>query len=111
MPAKIVFSKKYSVKLPGHVFRAGKFAAALKLLLKRKLVRSADIIEPPRPSRRDLLLAHTPRWTDKLLKNRLTPGDKALAELDAGPEVIEAHIMNVGGTVLAARLALETGLG
>lgn len=110
-PYKIVFSKKYSVKLRGHVFKADKFAAALAILLKKKLVRPEDVAEPPRPSRRDLLLAHTRGWTDRLLAHRLTAEDRARAELGAGPEVIEAHIMNVGGTMLAARLALEKGLG
>lgn len=111
MPFKIVFSGKYCVKPRGHVFRADKFGAALAILLKKRLVRREDIAEPQRPSRRDLLLAHTRGWTDRLLRHRLTVEDKAKAELDAGPAVIEAHIMNVGGTVLAAELALETGLG
>ncbi|MBU2575137.1 MAG: histone deacetylase [Elusimicrobia bacterium] len=111
MPFKMVFSKKYTVKLRAHVFRADKFAAALKLLLKSNIIKPEDIAEPPRPSRRDLELAHTRRWTDKLLKSRLTAEDEALAEIKASKEVVEAHIMNVGGTVLAARLALETGLG
>jgi len=111
MPTRIVFSKKYTVKDRGHVFRTDKFEAALKLLLKERVIRPADIAEPPRPSKADLLLAHSPAWVDKILSGKLTPADQAAVELEAAKDVIEAHVMNAGGTILAARLALKTGLG
>ena len=111
MPIPIVFSDKYTVRSPGHVFRAGKFEAALRLLLKERIIRRSEVLEPRRPSRADLLLAHTPAWVKKILGGGLTPEDSARAELELTPGVVEAHLMNVGGTILAARLALRTGLG
>jgi len=81
------------------------------LLLKKSLITKKEIIEPKPPSRADLLLAHTPVWVDKNLRFKFTPRDSARAELEITRGVARAHLMNVGGTIAAARLALETGLG
>jgi len=108
---KIVFSKDYTVKTPGHVFRADKFEAALKLLLKEGVVSKKDVLAPAVPSKADLLLAHTPAWVKKNLEFGFTPADSARAELNITRSVARAHLMNVGGTLLAARLALEGGVG
>lgn len=111
MRIPIVFSEKYAAEDRDHVFRAGKFASTLKILLKKRIIAPADIVEPDRPTKADLLLAHTPAWVKKILSGGLTPSDAARAELNGTAEVVEAHLMNAGGTILAARLALETGLG
>ena len=111
MPPPIVFSKKYAYGSRGHVFRAGKFEAALRILLRDGVVRRADIAEPVKPSRSDLLLAHAPAWVDKVLGGALTQADAERAELRLTARTLEAHLANVGGTILAARLALRTGLG
>jgi len=108
---KIVFSKEYAVKNYRHVFRTDKFAAALELLLKEKIITSSDILEPERPSREDLRLAHSAAWVKKIFDGGFTAADSARAELGITKEVVEAHLMSVGGTVMAARLALKTGLG
>jgi len=111
MRIPIVFSKKYTLRGGDHIFRTGKFEAALKLLLKERIITPADILEPCRPSKADLLRAHSPAWVKKILSGGLTPSDAARAELNVAAEVTEAHLMNAGGTILAARVALETGLG
>lgn len=108
---KIVFSKAYTAITPGHVFRADKFEAALKLLLKEGVITENDIAEPAKPSRADLLLAHTPAWVEKNLGFKFTAGDSARAELGITRSVARAHLMNVGGTIMAARLAMENGTG
>jgi acetoin utilization deacetylase AcuC-like enzyme len=107
----IVFSKKYTVKNCGHIFKTGKFEAALRILLKEKVITRSGIIEPRRPSKRELLLAHTPAWVKKILSGKLSPEEQARAELETSKEVIEAHLMNTGGTILAAEIAMRTGLG
>ena len=111
MTTKIVFSKKYSAKTAGHVFRADKFEAALKLLLAEGVVSRRDVAAPARPGRADLELAHTRGWADKNLRFRFIPADSARAGIKITPAVAEAQLMNVGGTIKAAELALETGLG
>ncbi|MCX5785061.1 MAG: histone deacetylase [Elusimicrobia bacterium] len=108
---KIVFSKKYTVNNHDHVFRADKFEGALKTLLREKIISRGDIVEAPEPSREDLRLAHSAPWVDKNLSFSFTAKDSARAELEITPEVVLAHLMNVGGTVKAAEIALSDGLG
>lgn len=107
----IVFSKEYTAETPGHVFRSDKFAAALKLLLAEGAVSRGDIMKPSPASRADLLLAHSPGWTDKLLKFRFTAADSEKLEMGISRTVVRAHLANAGGTLLAAREALMSGIG
>lgn len=108
---KIIFSKSYTARTPGHVFRADKFEAALKLLLKEGAVSKKDIVCPAPPSKADLLLAHSPGWVRKCLEFKFKPEDSVRAEIGITRAVSRAHLMNVGGTMLAARLALKDGIG
>lgn len=108
---KIVFSKAYTARTPGHVFRADKFEAALELLIKEGVVARRDVLRPAAPSRMDLLLAHSPAWVKKLLEFKFTPEDSAAAELEITRSVVKAHLANAGGTLLAAELALREGIG
>ncbi|OGR80839.1 MAG: hypothetical protein A2X32_09570 [Elusimicrobia bacterium GWC2_64_44] len=108
---KIVFHKAYTARTPGHVFRADKFEAALRLLLREGAVSRRDVVSPPLPSRAELLLAHSPAWVNKNLELKFTPADSAAAELKITRAVVKAHLANVGGTLLAAELALKDGIG
>jgi acetoin utilization deacetylase AcuC-like enzyme len=107
----IIFSPKYTVKTPGHVFRADKFEAALKLALREGYFKRGEIVAPPRPTRADLELAHTRDWARKCLACKFTPGDSARAELKITRAVAEAHLLNTGGTIKAVEFALEGGVG
>ena len=93
------------------MFRSDKFEETLKILIKEKAVSWRDVVEPARPSRKDLELAHTRRWVEKNRRFKFTYIDSAKAELEITPAVALAHLMNVGGTIKAAELALESGLG
>lgn len=108
---KIVFSKSYTARTPGHVFRADKFEAALNLLLKEGAVSKKNLLVPAAPSKSDLLLAHSPGWVRKCLEFKFKPADSATAEIRISRAVVRAHLMNVGGTIAAARLALKDGIG
>lgn len=108
---KIVFSEKYTAPLPGHVFRADKFGAALRLLLREGAVSRKDIIAPRPASLGDLLQAHSPGWARKLTGSPFTRADSEKAELNITRAVARAHLAHVGGTLLASRLALEEGIG
>ncbi len=108
---KIIFSKLYTARTPGHVFRADKFEAVLKLLLKEGAVAREDVLSPGLASKAELQLVHSPGWVRKNLEFRFTPADSAEAQLEITRTVARAHRANVGGTLLAAELALEDELG
>jgi acetoin utilization deacetylase AcuC-like enzyme len=106
MKPRVVFSSKYGVDYSDHSFASEKFSLAAKALSP-----DVELIEPAEPLRDDLLLAHDPVWTDKVLSSRLNAADIARLELPFSPEISLAHRLGVGGTVLAARHALEMGIG
>ncbi len=106
MKQRVVFSPKYPVDYGNHSFSSHKFALAAKALSP-----FADMIEPAEPSREDMLLAHDPTWVDKIISSSLTASDLERLDLPFSPQISLAHRLAVGGTVLAARHALETGAG
>jgi acetoin utilization deacetylase AcuC-like enzyme len=103
---RVVFSPRYDVDYGGHNFAAKKFA-----LTAQTLSPFVDLVEPMEPSRDALLLAHDAAWIDKVLTATLNAADLKLLELPFSPAISLAHRLSVGGTVLAARHALETGTG
>lgn len=106
MKPRVVWSPKYSVDYGDHSFAAKKFGLTAGLLAP-----FVCFVEPSEPSRDDLLLAHDAAWTDKVLQASLSPSDLERLELPFTPEISLAHRLSVGGTLLAARHALETGVG
>ncbi len=106
MKPRLVFSPKYLTDYGDHSFATHKFTLAAESLRA-----SCDLVEPSEPSRDDLLLAHDSVWVDKILSSRMTAADLELLELPFSPEISLAHRLSVGGTVLAARHALEAGAG
>lgn len=106
MKPRVVYSPKYDVSYDGHVFIARKFALAAAALAPK-----AELVEPAEPSREDLLRAHSPAWVDKMLSGTLTAEEQARLELPFSSAIALAHRLAAGGTTLAARHALETGVG
>jgi acetoin utilization deacetylase AcuC-like enzyme len=106
MKTRVVYSPHYSVDYGDHSFAARKFqltAAALRAYY--------ELVEPEEPSREDILLAHDAVWADKVISARLDEDDLKRLDLPFSPEISRAHRLSVGGTVLAARHALEAGAG
>jgi acetoin utilization deacetylase AcuC-like enzyme len=101
-----VFSPKYVVDIGDHVFPTRKFALAAGLLEG-----AGEFFEPEPASREELLLVHTPEWTDKALGCRMTLKDETLMEMPFSPAVSLAHRLQARGTVLAAEHALGCGVG
>ena len=101
---RLVYSPKYVVDLGGHVFPTRKFALAADLV-------DLPRVEPALPTRTELELAHAPLWLDKVEGCRATLEEETAMELRLTPEVSLAHRLQVGGTLLAARLALADGVG
>ena len=104
----IVFSPAYSFAWPGHVFPTGKYRGVAEALSERGL---ADTYYDPLPATRDeLLTSHLETYLDRLegIAGGELPGDPRF-ECPVTPQVLEAFTLSAGGTILAARLALEHG--
>jgi len=99
---KIFSSPRYEVLLPGHIWPTSKY----RLIAERLGV---PVLEPPPASWDDLALVHTSEYLDKLRHNTLTAEDIATLELPWRPEFADAFRLMVGGTIAAARAAIEDG--
>jgi len=106
MKPRVVYSPKYAVDYGEHDFAARKFDLTAKALFP-----FVEMFEPSEPSREDLLRAHDAAWVDKVLAASLSAADLKRLELPFSPAISLAHRLAVGGTVLAARHALESGVG
>ena len=106
MKPRVVYSPKYEVDYGDHSFSTRKFRLAADACRS-----FAEIVEPEEPSRQALLLVHTPDWVEKLMTGVLSPAEISRLELPFSPEIARAHRLAAGGTLLAARHALETGVG
>lgn len=107
---KIVFSPLYIIELK-HKFKTEKFQKTIDLLLKKKVLKIDSIISPEMPSEKDLLLAHSKNWVNKIANMSFSSFDSLQAEMPINKEVIFAHLLHCGGTMLAADMALKKRIG
>lgn len=106
MKPRVVYSPKYEVNYGEHAFSTDKFRLAADACRA-----FAEIVEPVEPSRQALLTVHSRDWVEKLMTGVLSPADISRLELPFSPEIACAHRLAAGGTLLASRHALETGVG
>jgi acetoin utilization deacetylase AcuC-like enzyme len=109
---RVYFSDTYEVALPdGHRFPMGKYRRLRELLLERGVLRASEL-EEARPVTRDVLaLAHRAEYLDACFAGTLD--DAALKRIGFpwSPAMLERSCASVGGTLAAARYALEHGFG
>jgi acetoin utilization deacetylase AcuC-like enzyme len=107
---RIAYSPRYHVDLGAHVFRVEKYARVVAELRARGIATEATLVEPQPAGWDELELVHTPSYLAKVRAGRLTTSDVAQLELPWSAEGVEAFRLMTGGTILAARMALEDGL-
>lgn len=108
--AAIVYSPWYRCDIGLHVFPVDKYDRVRDALVAAGAVDPAEIVEPLPAPRADLLLVHTPEYLDDFESMRWT-ARTASSELPANPSIVRAYLTAAGGTTLAARAALGSGVG
>ncbi|MGE5360194.1 MAG: histone deacetylase [Bacteroidales bacterium] len=103
---QIVYSDRYHLDIGTHVFPTIKYPRVRQRLLDRQVVSSDDFVAPEPASWEDLALVHTADYLDKLRAGRMSREEIAQLEIPWSPLIVEGFRLMVGGTVLAARLAL-----
>jgi acetoin utilization deacetylase AcuC-like enzyme len=112
MPSpKIVYSKDYYVDIGQHVFPTIKYNLIYKKLIDGSVLKPSDFIEPKPASDEDLLLVHTDEYVKKLKDGTLSLQEVMTLELPYSKELVRASYLCVGGTILASRMAIESGVG
>ncbi|HEV8376947.1 MAG TPA: histone deacetylase [Candidatus Polarisedimenticolia bacterium] len=107
---KVVYSDGYYLKLGEHVFPAVKYRRVKERLLEEKIVEPSDLREPEPATDDDLLLVHTPSYIQKLKMGTFSPVEVMRHEVPYSRELVDAFVLGAGGSILAARLALDDGI-
>jgi acetoin utilization deacetylase AcuC-like enzyme len=111
MPLPVVHHPAYVAPMPaGHRFPMGKFGRLMEVLLKDEVVAPAQVVRPQPARPRWVELAHTSDYVIGVTEQRLDAEAVRWIGLPQSPEVAARALAATGGTVLAARLALEHGL-
>ena len=105
----VLYSPRYLVDIGLHVFPTRKYQLVHARLLEEGVIAQRDVIEPQAAAWDDLALVHTREYLAKIRDGTLSPDDLAQLELPWSPEMVEGFRVMVGGTIEAARLALEHG--
>jgi acetoin utilization deacetylase AcuC-like enzyme len=111
LPFPLVYHDGYDPHFGDHVFPSQKYRLIRHRLLGGGLAGEGDFRKPAPATREQLLLVHTPEWVKKLEKGTLTYHDILKLEVPYSRQMVEAAFLAAGGTLLAARLALQWGVG
>ena len=106
---KHIYSDRYDLNLGAHVFPAVKYRLIKERLLAEKLAAPDDFIEPEPATDEDLVLVHDQDYVMKLKHGKLSYVDLMRLEIPYSPQLIQALWLSAGGSILAARLALDEG--
>jgi acetoin utilization deacetylase AcuC-like enzyme len=106
----VVFDPRYAFRWPGHVFPTEKYRLAAEELVRRGVVQEGKFLLPEPASLEDLLLVHRAEYLERLdaIADGRAPWDPRM-EVPVDRTVLDAFRLAAGGTILAARRALERG--
>ena len=108
---KCSYHPGYQMPLPdGHPFPITKFPLLKERLLAEGILAADDLLEPEPVDRQTLELVHTAAYLNKLEGVGLTPAEQRVLGLPWSPSLWMRSRLASGGTLLAARAALKTGL-
>jgi acetoin utilization deacetylase AcuC-like enzyme len=106
----VVFDERYSFRWPGHVFPTEKYRLTAEEIVRRGVLPPGGFLRPGPAPREDLLLVHDASYLDRLdaIAAGTEPWDPRF-EVPVERAVVDAFVLAAGGSVLAARKALERG--
>ena len=110
LPFKLIYSDGYYLPIGQHVFPAEKYRRIAERLLKTKLADAEDFLVPHPAKDEDILLVHKPDYVHKLKTGTLSAREEQQLEVPYSPELVQAFWLAAGGSMLAARQALEDGV-
>ena len=108
---KCSYHPGYQVALPiNHPFPIAKFPMLKDRLLAERVLQPEDLLEPEALERETLERVHTPEYLNKLQSNGLSAAEQRLLGMPWSESLWLRSRLASGGTLLAARQALECGL-
>jgi acetoin utilization deacetylase AcuC-like enzyme len=108
---KCSYHPGYHIPLPvGHPFPISKYLLLKDRLLAEGILHADDIVEPVPIDRETLALVHTATYLEKLESSGLSAAEQRKLGMPWSHALWQRSRLACGGTLLAARTALETGL-
>jgi len=111
LPFKLVYHDGYDLNLGSHVFPSRKYRLIRDRMLAEHFAEAADFVQPEPASDEDILRVHQRGWVSRLKHGTLDYLELLKLEIPYSQEMVEAFWLAAGGTTLAARLALDQGIG
>jgi acetoin utilization deacetylase AcuC-like enzyme len=111
LPYRLVYHEGYDLNLGDHVFPSRKFRYIHDRLLHEGFATAEDFVRPEPATDADILAVHESGWVRRLQTGTLSYQEIMRLEVPYSRELVEAFWLAAGGSVLAARLALEDGIG
>jgi acetoin utilization deacetylase AcuC-like enzyme len=109
LPLKLIYDDRYDLNLGSHVFPSQKYRLVYERLLQDGIASEGDFLKPVPASDEDILRVHSQGYVYKLKTGSLTRAEVMRMEVPYSAELIEACWLAAGGSILAARRALEDG--
>jgi acetoin utilization deacetylase AcuC-like enzyme len=109
LPLKLIYDDRYDLNLGAHVFPSQKYRLVYERLLKDGIATAEDFLKPVPANDEDILRVHSQDYVYKLKTGSLTRAEEMRMEVPYSTELIEACWLAAGGSILAARRALEDG--
>jgi len=110
LPFKLVYSDAYYLPIGRHVFPAEKYRRIRDRLLATRVADADDFVEPQPANDQDILLVHKPEYVQKLRNGTLSPREEMEMEIPYSRDLVDAFWLAAGGSILAARQALQDGV-
>ncbi len=108
---KIFYSPYYYADIgENHVFPIKKFELVRDKLIVEGTLRSEEIVEPQPAKIEDVLLVHTEDYISRLRSGNLTAKEIRKLGLPWSNALVRRSFLAMGGTIGAAKTALETGV-
>jgi len=111
LPFRLVYHENYDLHLGAHVFPSKKYKWLRDRLIRTRFATAEDFVEPTPATDEDILLVHDAEWVGKLRNGTLSYQDILRLEIPYSRQMVEAFWLAAGGTIAAARLALQHGFG
>lgn len=110
LPFKLIYSDDYYLPIGVHVFPAEKYRRIRDRLLELGVAGSEDFVVPQAATDQDILLVHTPQYVEKLKTGTLSPREELELEIPYSLDLVRAFWLAAGGSILAAKHALDDGV-
>jgi acetoin utilization deacetylase AcuC-like enzyme len=105
----IIYGEGYDLNFGSHVFQTAKYRLTRELLLRRRVASPLDFMAPTPATLEQLHSAHAAHWITRLENGRLNYHEILRLEVPYSRTMVQATFLAAGGSIEAARLALEHG--